>query len=173
MLLDSIKVEFIPCVPYCPRHHCPASNSSCGSFSTSKLNKLKNSRASFEHFWSLPQHISYTFLAKGHSHRRCPTDSDNWRQNSQWGSTDTFGRERFSLVGSILEQARHKKVLTFGGTFKVQIFFPVMPILPSSWVLNSGSFLHPQHHPICLNTPTLYVALKNSKRTLPIYLSCV
>ena len=123
MLLDSVNVEFIPCFPYCPRHHCPASNSSCGSFSTSNLNKLKNSRASFEHFWSLPQHIAHTFLAKGHSHRRCPTDSDNWQQNSQWGSTDTFSRERFSLVGSILEQACRKKFLTFGGTFKVQIFF--------------------------------------------------
>ena len=34
-----------------------------------------------------------------------------------------FSWERYSLVGSILEQARHKKFLNFGGTFKVQIFF--------------------------------------------------
>lgn len=149
MLLDSVKVEFIPCILYCPRHHCPASNSSCGSFLTSILIKLKNSWASFEHFWSLPRHIAHTFLAKGHSHRRCPTDSDDWQQNSQWGLTDTFRRERFSLVGSIiLKQACHKKFLTFGGTFKVQIFFqwcrscPVVQcsILDRSFILSTTPY---------------------------------
>ena len=74
------------------------SNSNYGSQSTSIRNSAKNSITSLGHLWILPWQSARTFLAKGHSHRRWPTDSGFWQQISHHGSTITFLLCKFSLI---------------------------------------------------------------------------
>ena len=66
-------------------------------------------------YWG-SHHIS---LAKGHSHNTWHVVSGCWRHISHFRSICTLWHCRFSLVSRMFKQARHSKVLTFGGTFNL------------------------------------------------------
>ena len=149
MGMDLLKIKFIACIPNPPDTIAHFSSSGFDNLFANTWNKKKKSVASFAHFWIFPEHKAQTFLTKGHSHSKCPTNSSCWKHSSQRAFTFTLLRCKLSLIGRILEQAHQIKLFNLWGHIQLPDL-PLVGLVPASCrMFNPGLLLQPDGYLVC------------------------